>query len=441
MSGPKLSEAELEKLRRQEEEKRKAYQDLVRERDTLTRALSRLERLERTLIPLRSIQGMSDLSNDVRNREKKVRDAIDRVKKAMDNNRTEEMKKVMDKTVSEFSSLEDFLNEAETKAFQAQSEYMENAMKQFKSTDSSKESGKSEKSKETGYIAVEATVIPTEIINSEIERIRDQLEDLENRAPAAHISAQDVKTIRQKFEKVAQDSGRTSVSMYNAVHQIDLALVRPMESRIRRIERQNDELDKKLSDELARYHELCSECGVEPKLFPFSEDSVTAIRYECGKLLDHLDDVSVSDTLMENVRNILTEHGYQYLGEKEESRKVRREIYRFHDNVIIHVVYDARGHMTMEVAYQDTVTREPGTMEIENIVKEQENFCGVYDTLFDAINKAGTAMRDVTRYDCDSRFARVINTTEFNCPQVSRRETLRQLYDNRSLKYMSAPMN
>ena len=150
-----------------------------------------------------------------------------------------------------------------------------------------------------------------------------------------------------------------------------------------------------------------------PKKFAFEEASIEAIRYECAGILAGSTQNGDLRILMKNVRESLVKLGYSYLGEKEEDRDFAREIYRIHDDVILHVIYDSTGRVTMEVAVEDEKDREPHPREVEKLVKEQVNFCSEYEKIFHAINEKGLAFRKENMYPVSPDFAQVINTSGF----------------------------
>ena len=447
MSGPKISEAELKRLRMIEEERRKLYQELVSIRDEMKRNQKDASDVQSMMV---CVYG----NEEIRKKSKKlseVQNAIDHslveIEDLLRSRDNEQLKKEIKKfqtrnkdsaTIREIRS---FVAGVREKHIEEQLEKVKAASKkslQQANTNSSGNGGMS-------YSEYVKDIFSDEFVRSEQARILSLLAELKERAEAiekfkkkeerGELTGRHAET-EKKIKELLDDTDRDNFSMYEELHRLDVIYVRTLRDKIEKAEEEADKLDRALSEELARYHALCDQAGEEPKKFAFDWSSVEAIRYECGRLLSEENDDEKVKALMKNVRESLTELGYEYLGEKEEDICFYREIYRVHDNVILHVIYDSEGRVTMEVAMEDDCDRAPLPREIDQQVKEQETFCDAYEKIFDAINAKGVGFKKDTIFAPDPAFAQIINTSDFKKAPAETASDYYDTYANKELKYM-----
>ena len=242
--------------------------------------------------------------------------------------------------------------------------------------------------------------------------------------------------IAKELREILSDEEKDTYSVFIEVHRLDVRKIRPLREQIEDMEREADALDELLSAELARYHMLCMEAGINPKKFPFRQESLEAIRYECGKLLAGRSENSDIRLLMKRVRESLSKLGYEYLGEKEEDLDFYREIYRIHDHVVLHVMFDSTGKVTMEVAVEDDRDRLPHEREVEMLVQEQVKFCDEYEKIFQLINEQGMLFQKEAMFPPSPEFAQVINRSEFACEKDAAGDYSCDMYLDRKEKYL-----
>jgi hypothetical protein len=364
---------------------------------------------------------MQKLSRDA----EEIKASLERMQTVMQERNNEEMRDVLQGVSARFAPLDEELIGTESFVRKVKEEYFVKMMAGAKKTaeaggDDSAESEGAEGSSADGETVSgglttdwESKIAAFEdLAKEEAARVLHFIQSLCERAEAVGIKEDEASALLTNVEELVAE-GRDAFSLYEEIHRIDVMQIRPLRDVIEKEEKRQDELDERLSAELSKYHVLCREQGIEPKKFAFAEESVEAIRYECAGLIQKGSAQSDLRILMKNIRESLVELGYSYLGEKEEDRDYAREIYRIHDDVILHVIYDSTGRVTMEVAVEDDKDREPHPREVEKLVKEQVSFCTEYEKIFHTINQKGLEFRKENLYPVSPDFAQVINTSEF----------------------------
>ena len=422
MSGPKISKAELERIRQEEEERRVLFQGLVRLRDELQRRKDEVMLSHAMLVPVFEKSDVDQHLHRLGELEKQIDQSLSTIENALAKGVNQEMRGVLDNLADTHSNDSQIIVDADKCGSQIRDEMLMQYLKQAGTT---------------GHSSDQAIAISDEMVTFETQRLLSLLSVLESRAKKVKISVSDVRAIRKELKSVTEDTGRDNLSIYEAVHRIDVYKVRRIRNLIEKIEAENDALDQRLSDELAKYHVLCAEMGITPQKFPFRAESIAAIQYEIGKLIAERKEKSFDiRAVMKHIRESLSDCGYTYIGEKEDSLQIIREAYRIHDNVILHVVYDSSGRVTMEVAIEDQMDRLPHQREINQIVKEQEHFCQDYEEIFRRINENGLALRNVALYPSSPDFAEIVNTSAFICQGTEADRSYYDYYISRDKKYL-----
>ena len=432
MSGPKISATEMKRLHLFEEDRRRLLQDLVRQKDILRRRLADLNDLQRKMLPFCSEEEIKETVAAVGTIDKTCRDSIPIIDAALDDGTNIKMKEMLDLVKKVHENDEDRIRQAQ----ELVSQFRENFFK--KKAESRRETG-------GGSVAGSAAgsrreeIFSKEEVSEEIGRIQSLLENLEQRAQDLNVPdvKDKVRGLSEEVRLIAADEEMDSFSAFTEVHRLDVMKIRPLREQIEELEREADALDELLSAELARYHMLCMEAGEQPKKFPFEKSSLEAIRYECGKMLSDRAGERDIRLLMKRVRDSLQKAGYVYLGEKEEDLDFYREIYRIHDNVVLHVMFDSAGKVTMEVAMEDDKDRLPHEREVEMLVKEQVKFCDEYEKIFQLINEQGMLFQKETMFPPSPEFAQIINTSEFVCEKEQPPGYSYDMYRDRREKYLS----
>ena len=429
MSGPKYSEAELAMMRAIEEERRRLCQDIAREVERLKRCLNDIKNLGKKAVLVHEEKEVSGIITKLESYQEAIKKEVGVLESVVGSRNNDTIRNALEAADFDYDSFDKYMSESEKKIMKCREKRIEKHLEKIAQIRQ-----KSIQTAETGETE-KREIIPKEFLDSEINRIKLLLDNLDKRADAVFLSKDEPEKLRDCVMAVLDDTERDNYSMYEELNRIEINKIEPFERKIKKLEKEADELDRKLSAELATYHRICAEIGVEPKKFQFRKESIEEIRYACAELLDQCDLSVDLSALMKGIKESLTGLGYSYLGEKEENRDLYRQIYGIHDNIILHVIYDSTGRVTMEVAIKDNISRVPQPREKEGIVKEQEKFCKDYEKIFDAVNRQGIALRKKAEMPCNPAFAKVINTSEFTCPEQST-DDYYEYYSDRTTKYL-----
>jgi hypothetical protein len=416
MSGPKISATEMKRLHLFEEERRRLLQSLVRLKEELKRRKREISNLSLMLIPFYSSAEAKEIGKELGKIEQAVEESLPRIEAALTDGTNIHMAEVLQQLLAKHDADEEILLMKEEEIYNLREQML---------------GGKSSAAPDS-----HVPEISIETAKGECKRILALVDELIDRATECNLDYTGLSEIRAEIEDLENDEGRDGFSLFTAVHHIDVMRLRPLRERIEKEEKRLDWLDEALSNELAKYHMLCQATDTEPKKFPFAEESIDAIRYECGRIISARGANGDVRLLMKKVRESLEELGYAYLGEREENLDFYRELYRLNEETVLHVIYDSTGKITMEVAAFDTKDRPPHQREVDRLVKEQEKFCTEYEKIFHLINAHGLAMKKEAMYPPSPDFAQVINTSEFDCSKAHTKKISDDIYMDRRTKYL-----
>ncbi len=439
MSGPKISAYEMKRLHLFEEDRRRLLQDLVRFRDCLNRRSRDIENLQRMLLPFYDSKEGKESADALGTIQAAISNSLVRIEKAFQDGTNIALSDALKELKEIHASDEEEVLRIENLVYECREKWIAEKIAKVRIASVGGAESAVGVDSSGGTVFSTKDIIPMETAKGEVLRLINLLEDLCSRAKVLSLECPEIAGYLAQIEEISRDDGRDGFSIFTEIHEIDVKRIRPLREKIENKEREADLLDEQLSRELARYHMLCKAEGIKPKKFAFAKSSIEEIRYECGKILSSRDKDGDLRLLRKQIRETLEKTGYVYLGEKEEDFNFKREVYRIHDDVVLHVIYDSEGKVTMEVAVMDEKDRMPQPREVERIVKEQVKFCTDYEKIFDLINANGLAMKKEAEYPVSPDFAQIINTSEFTCADdadAAKEDLFYEYYQSRELKYL-----
>lgn len=410
MSGPKTLSPEEIRMRQEAEERHRLAQEMYRQCETLRRNLATCDAALLQLIqcdmPEASV--LSQRINEIRSHTNLEIADCALISETTDNaalrNRVTNLQTFIQQT-------EGVLPQLSTEAEELRMQSINSILQRI----SAESAAKQQTTYLFGSTAMVEPDVPEAVLSSEISRLQETLQLIKKRAERIGypVSKRYNECHKDLSELAASQNNRKRYMVFQDLHRLNLIHIKTLLSDVERAEEVYDKLDAALSVELATYHALCKEYGIKPQKFAFDEKSVQDIRYASAAILQtHGLEVDYKGT-MQRIRESLSNMGYSYLGEKEEDRHVCRQIFRVHDQTILHVIYDSTGRVTMEVAIEDTCDREPQAREIKSIVNEQGEFCNSFDRILQGMARDGIHMRKELMCPVGEEFAQVINTSEF----------------------------
>ena len=412
MSGPKVmsveeirrTEEEREQLRQEQarrEERMRLVQARFRKAEVLARQIGIAGELQAALLPVLEEPGAADLAANLAALERANRQAVDAwpaVEASDDNEALQRHVAGLDAAIGE---AEKRLSAARHPIEAMRMAYFDRMMKRVE--------------RQPGVSAQPAPAadVPEALLEGESRRLLGLLEDLRSRAGEADMDRAPLDALEGQVRQNLSDRNRERWMILEELHRIDVFRLRPFQAALERREAENDALDAELSEALAQYHSLCSLYRVEPRRFPFRRESLAEIRCACGDLMERFRQAEDCGAILERVQAALTGLGYRFLGEKEEDRRILRQVYRIHDRTVLHVVFDSTGRVTMEVGIEDDVDRLPYAREIGAIVEEQGAFCRAFEGIRQSLDGQGLTTRKELLCPCGAEYAQIINTSGF----------------------------
>jgi len=429
MSGPKVLSAEEIKMRQEAEERYRLIQDQFRLCESLRRQIASYEDIGFLLYPINSMPESKEINDQ-------LPDIIRRSKEELllcdnptgsDNvyyrQRVDTLQKLVEKNQKLIQKLKS----------QAEGLKKQHVDEMFNKINEDAASRESEASYGEVYVRQD---IPMEFLQAEVSRLRQLLNHIEERAKRiGYPISGEYESITTALKDSISDRDRKLYMIYDELHRTELFKIQPLLSQVEQAEKAYDRLDAVLSNELATYHTLCREHNITPQQFSFAESSIDEIRYASAAILNEYgSEVDYTET-MQRIRAILSQMGYSYLGEKEEDRCVSRQIFRIHDQTILHVIYDSTGRVTMEVAIEDNCDREPQPREVESLVTEQGAFCNSFERILRGIAQDGLHLQKETMYPVSADFAQIINTSDFKKVPAETAASDYSMFATPALKY------
>lgn len=407
MSGPKILSPEEIKMRQEAEERYRLIQDQYRLCEALRRQIASCDDIRFLLFPIRSdltAKKLDEQASAIIQRANQELQACDHPE-STDNAYYRRRVNVLQRLVDENQRL---TQDIKSKAEKIKKQHVDEMLSHI---NESAAAARKEVSQSNIYIRQD---IPAEFLKAEASRLQQLVKRTGERAARIGYPVSDeLEEIISSFRASVGDRNRKLYMIYDELHRIDLFQLQPLLSRVERAEADYDRLDSLLSAELATYHALCHEHNISPQKFSFAESSIREIRYASAAILREHDAVVNYGDTMRRIRAVLSQMGYSYLGEKEEDRRVYRQIFRIHDRTILHVIYDSTGRVTMEVAIEDNCDREPLTREVESLVTEQGVFCNSFENILREMSQNGLHMQKEMMFPVSADFAQIINTSGF----------------------------
>ena len=256
--------------------------------------------------------------------------------------------------------------------------------------------------------------VPDQLVEDEYSILLKKLDSLQKRSAKLNIDRKDeIDSIKERIRKTRNEKTWKNYEILGSLRAIDTIQIELIAEEIRKEEIEYDELDSKLSRELASYHAICEEYGQTPHKFTFSKESINAIRYESASITSN-NIQKESKKHLAIIRKVLEEK-YHYVGEKMEEDHLVNQIYKmpYLNDAYLHVSITASGRMTIEVVAKDDHSRLPLETEVKEILKGQEILCNEYEEIRRKLSDAGVVTKTLKKYDSGEKYARVVDTSGY----------------------------
>lgn len=169
----------------------------------------------------------------------------------------------------------------------------------------------------------------------------------------------------------------------------------------------------------ARYEALCAMSEEEPKEFTYSEDTITAITVEVGRLERALVQQQEQIYISESVDEVMAEMGYDLIGSREvmkrSGKRFRNELFTFHEGTAVNVTFSPNGQISMELGGIAREDRIPTAEETEILTHDMEKFCGEFAEFEKRLRAKGIVVGDrIALAPPVAEYATIINMDDYD---------------------------
>lgn len=170
---------------------------------------------------------------------------------------------------------------------------------------------------------------------------------------------------------------------------------------------------------LARYEALCAMSEEKPRKFTYSEDTVTAITDEVGRLERALIQQQEQIYISESVDEVMTEMGYDLIGSREvrkrSGKRFRNELFTFREGTAVNVTFSPNGQISMEMGGIAREDRIPTDEETEVLTHDMEKFCSEFAEFEKRLRAKGIVVGDrIALAPPTAEYATIINIDDYD---------------------------
>ncbi len=178
---------------------------------------------------------------------------------------------------------------------------------------------------------------------------------------------------------------------------------------------------KNYEDALLSYETVCEIAGVTPKAAPENISLADTIEWLTRERIDTeaeylalLERQKINSALSE----VMEELGYHVIAEKEtikkSGRQVHEEVFSFGEGTAVNIT-ESQGQITMEIVGIDTSTRMPDETEEEYLEEEMETFCTAHKEIEEKLRTRGIVLKQRIQLNKPSKeYARILNITGYD---------------------------
>lgn len=440
MSGPKISEYELEEMLRLEIEAER----MLREAEELERELQRqrhrelLERRDEYVATLRNIKDALPENSELIKigRERLGDESVATKQNGIEDSIDEQIVKLM-----ELSNLQD------------------NDELEEKLTNYPREIAKIKKRIESlGAVANESmaklnAALTSEIVSlfeddqnpegeaahasddGELVRIKRSLEKLEELQSQQALPVAYKDKLQQAVEGIKRAKTCGNLTGYCAIELPEL--MKPCEEFLKLWARDGQEY-KKLS---LQYELLLKQNGDnQAQMVPFDEKAVLKLKSLVAAEEVRAQQVAEKAYIAEVLDETMAEMGYDVIGQREVTKRsgkhFRNELYRYGEETAINVTYSDDGQIAMELGKLDQKDRVPTTSESNYLANQMVIFCERFSELEKRLARKGVKLgKRIALTPPSADYAQIINSTEYTLKENQENTSHRaKLHSGQGLK-------
>lgn len=454
MSGPKCTDYELERRRREEEarrlelerrrreeERRRREEEERRRREAEERRRQEEERRRREEERKRqaSLQAIGSMQERLKNvqgemrsilrsaeYEAETRDASDIIGalqsdiKEIDNGIRPYSSAVLDDVLKKEKEISNLKNQKEKNLVQYRNE-QENWRKQSGETISKAldELFKDEKGlmtkQETEELERKKQEENKKELRAKAEEAEDYFEELLQETAKDPEAGKKIKEQYEAFRMQVQ-AGEYQVALDYYVMKKN-SLNRLREESLER-QKAKENLELLYIDALISYETACEMAGVTPQTAEHTEEGIRFMRQETIRVESELLAQREVQIIRQEIAAVMEELGYEVIGSREAERKgtkIRHQIFSYGNGTAIDVM-ESGGQITMEIVGMEEEDRMPTEKEKDFLEEKMVTFCGDFDKVEDVLKERHGIVVKTRHHKLNPsrEYARILNISNFD---------------------------
>lgn len=225
--------------------------------------------------------------------------------------------------------------------------------------------------------------------------------------------ADQIHRLQKWLDSEVKELGGTSQEIYQAavdcqseiVHQVNIW---------QKEENQRREAEARRAELVRRYHYYCDELAL-PRMSveELALQNEQALESLCATLDNALYRQYEENYIFECINEAMSELGYTLYGQG--ANGIRGQyLYRMHGDTVVHVSCSDQGIIAMEVGRAASEQQELDAVEVEEQVRDMEAFCGDYAALQQSLARKGVICKgNLEMNPPHPTFAKVLDTSEY----------------------------
>ena len=250
--------------------------------------------------------------------------------------------------------------------------------------------------------------------NNDLICVRQSLEKLEDLQKQQQLPAVYQMKLKQAVEGIKRAKNSGNLSGYCAIELP--GLVKPCEKYLKLWAKEGQEY-KKLS---LQYELLLRQNGSQQaQMVPFDAKAVEMLKKlvaaEEVKAQQAAEKAYIASVLDET----MSEMGYDVIGQREVTKRsgkhFRNELYRYNEETAINVTYSDNGQIAMELGKLDQTDRMPDAGECNYLANQMVGFCERFSELEERLARKGVKLgKRIALAPPSADYAQIINSSDYN---------------------------
>lgn len=225
--------------------------------------------------------------------------------------------------------------------------------------------------------------------------------------------AERIRRLQKRLDSEMKELGGTAKETFQAVADCQAEITHQIKV-WQKAEAQKREAQVRHSDLVRRYHYYCDELALDRmSVEELEAQSESMLESLCATLDNMLYRQYEENYIFECINEAMAELGYTLYGRA--ANGIRGQfLYRMHGDTLVHVSCSDQGIIAMEIGRAASGQRELDATEVEEQVHDMETFCGDYAALQQSLAEKGVKCRsNILLSPPHPDYAMVLDTSEY----------------------------